>query len=89
MRKATNTLRLRADGQTSTDVEMQAEVKLNPMLGWLMRPIIEIQLHKLVDQFVEELKYYAETGNIHPRKLKALRKAARSDSNKSLIADQH
>jgi hypothetical protein len=76
IRNASNTLHIQAEGVEETRLEMQAEVDLIPILGWMMRPIIEKQLHTMVEHFVEELKYFAETGNIHPRKLKAQSKAA-------------
>jgi hypothetical protein len=82
IRSATNSLQIEAEGAERTHLEIQAEVNLIPVLGW--SPLIEKRLQTMVDHFVEELKYYAETGNIHPRKLKAQAKATSIISNQSL-----
>jgi carbon monoxide dehydrogenase subunit G len=71
IRKASNQVHVQADGIEATRLEMQAEVDLLPILGWLMRPLIAEQLHTMMNRFVEELRNYAETGNVHPRKVRA------------------
>ena len=85
MRQATNTFRVQAEGLERTHLEMTAEVNLLPILGWIMRPLIKQMLHTLVENFVEELKVYAETGNLHPRKLKAQSRANQGDKNAPVV----
>ena len=65
-------------GPNKTEVNMKIDLDLNAFPGTLMAPIMRSQLSKTSNVILEELKYYAETGNIHPRKLKALKKAGRT-----------
>lgn len=81
MRKAANIWRIQAEGSEKTIVEMQAEIELIPILGWITFPLIKRQLRTFGKQFIEELKYHAETGAIHPRKLKARAKASPQTSS--------
>ena len=65
-------------GPKKTEVNMRIELHLNAFPGTLMAPIMRSQLGKTSNIILEELKYYAETGSVHPRKLKALKKAGRT-----------
>ena len=67
----------RSLGPKKTEVNMHIHVDLNAFPGALMSPLMRIQMTK-AGNTVLELKYYAETGNIHPRKVKALKKAGRT-----------
>ena len=73
-----NNWRFRSLGPKKTEVSSKVELELNTFPGALMAPIMRGQLVKASDTILEELKYYAETGNLHPRKLKALKKAGRT-----------
>jgi len=68
-----NTWRVEPNGEINTTVFMQAQVQLLPVFAQLMSPILKRQMAKRVDKILEELKYYAETGQIHPRKQEQLR----------------
>ena len=73
-----NNWRFRSLGANKTQVDMKIELDLNAFPGALMAPVMRSQLGKTSNIILEELKHYAETGEIHPRKLKALIKAGRT-----------
>ena len=54
-----------------TLMDFEASIKLTT-LGNLMAPVIKVGFGKQLGQMLEELKHYAETGNVHPRKQKKL-----------------
>ena len=57
----------------SAKVEMCLEVSILPVFNLVMGPIMRLQMGGILKNAVEELKYYAETGMPHPRKLEAQR----------------
>ena len=73
-----NGWRFRSLGPMKTEVTMKMELELNTFPGALMAPVMRSQMGKSANIILEELKYYAETGRIHGRKLKALKKEGRS-----------
>jgi hypothetical protein len=58
-------------------VEARAEVALRPFPGLLVGPLLRLQLRRAAERVFEELKYYLEHGQPHPRKLRASRNTAR------------
>jgi hypothetical protein len=60
-----------------TLVEARAEVALRPFPGIFLRPLLRLQLQRVADRVAEELKYYLEHGEPHPRKRRASRDAAK------------
>ena len=73
-----NTWSFRSLGPKKTEVNMKLDLDLNAFPGALMAPLMRVKMSKTANTILEELKYYAETGNIHPRKVKALKKAGRT-----------
>lgn len=65
-------------GPGKTEVNMKIDLDLNAFPGALMAPVMRSQLSKTSNVILEELKHYAETGTIHPRKVKALKTAGRT-----------
>jgi hypothetical protein len=55
-------------------VEAQAEVEVSLFPGVLLAPLIKLQLGRTGAQTFEELKYFVEHDQVHPRKLKAQQK---------------
>lgn len=55
-------------------VEMCMEVSILPVFNLVMGPMMRMQLGGMAKQVAEELKYFAENGVPHPRKLEAQRK---------------
>lgn len=76
VKAAHNSWQIEALDAHSCRVGFKAEMRLLPVIGTLMGVPMRIQLSKVLQNAVEELKYYVETGNLHPRKLKKLGKAA-------------
>lgn len=72
----TNTWSLRAITPDATEVTTRVEGNMSGVMT-LITPLLKVQIHRLGDRLLQELKYYAETGTIHPQKRKALRKAKR------------
>lgn len=81
IKNAVNSCRLHALGPEMTVIEMQAEVELLTVFDWMARPIVTNYLRSLVEVFAEEVKYYAETGKVHPRKLRAQTKSGRPQTS--------
>lgn len=62
-------------GPGETEVRMEMNADLAPLMGWMMR----LQFNKVLQESIEEFKHFAETGKPHPRKQKV-------DSTKKAIA---
>ncbi len=60
-----------------TDVTFQGNMMLLPVIASLMAIPMKMQLTRLLDNATEELNYYVETGEIHPRKQALVAKSAR------------
>ena len=70
-----NSWRIESRGQNKSVVHMHLQGKLMPVFSQLMSGTMAKQMGKSADIILEELKYYAETGKIHPRKQKQTAKA--------------
>lgn len=55
-------------------VEMCMETALLPVFNLIMAPVMRMQLNPVIEETIEELKYFAENGLPHPRKLEARQK---------------
>lgn len=60
-------------GANSCRLEISPTAEMNPFFGLLFKASVG----KIVSDALEELKHYLETGQLHPRKLKADAKAAK------------
>ena len=58
-------------GQHQAQVEMRMEASLLPVFSLVMGPLMRIQLGGVLKEIQTEMKYFAETGMPHPRKVKA------------------
>ena len=72
VREMGNSWRVEPQGANQSVVHMHMQGKLMPVFKQLMSGAMSKQLSKSADTVLEELKYYAETGKIHPRKQKQL-----------------
>lgn len=61
-------------GANKTRVTMRLDIELNAFPGFFMRPMMNWQFNKVIRETLEEAKHYLETGQVHPRKLKAQQK---------------
>jgi len=67
----TNTVELESIDENTTVVKLTPNIGLS-LIGALMSPVIKMQLSKLTDQLLDDLKYYVENGKPSPRKLASL-----------------
>ncbi len=58
-------------GADRCEAHIDGEALWKPVLGVLLRPVMGLFVATLARRSLEELKHYAETGEPHPRKLKA------------------
>ncbi len=69
-----NNFSLEALADDRTELTTSVELKLKPFPGYLLYPFMRLQMNRMAAQVLGELKHYAETGELHPRKLKSLKK---------------
>lgn len=58
-------------GNGKTKLKMKVEMKTGGFMGWMMRGMMKGKMTKLSAEIAEEFKFYVESGNLHPRKIKA------------------
>ena len=68
LQSVTNTTELRSIDENTTEVKITPNIELS-FIGSLMSPMIRMQLSKLTDQLLDDLKYYVENGKPSPGKL--------------------
>ncbi|WP_281559346.1 SRPBCC family protein [Thalassomonas sp. RHCl1] len=68
VRSMENTWRVEKYGQNQSRVTFEIHVALLPVFAQLMGPLMKSKFNKLASVVFEELKFYAETGKVHPRK---------------------
>lgn len=71
-----NSWRVEKNGANGSIVHMHMQANLLPVFAQLMGPVMKRQLAQSADTLLEELKYYAETGRVHPRKQEQLNQLA-------------
>lgn len=54
-----------------TQLNMSLDIQTKGIIGFILGPIVNIKLGKLADELVDDLKYFLENGNPHPRKVAA------------------
>ncbi|MEM6395147.1 MAG: SRPBCC family protein [Bacteroidota bacterium] len=75
VKSGVNTWRLMPKGN-KTEVDVHFVAELQGVLGFLMKPIMRMQLGKVFDQAVNDLKVFVETGKPSQAKSKELAKRA-------------
>lgn len=74
IKRAANTWQAKAQGnKTVVTMDLVMETK---WVARLMEPMMKMQMNRFMDNLAEEMIHYAETGQIHPRKQKALLRTA-------------
>ena len=76
IKRARNTWRVEAQSASQVRFSMTVETELNRFPGILMWLPMRLQIPRVLDMNLQELKHYIETGKPHPRKLVAMQKAA-------------
>lgn len=66
-----------------TELTMAVNMELKGFMGWLLKGVMEKQMGKILVENLEELKIYAETGKLHPRKIAANEKYQKQLAKKS------
>jgi hypothetical protein len=74
IKRAENHWRVRSLTPSTSEVEAQAEVEVSLFPGVFLAPLMKLQLGRTGVQTFEELKYYLEHDQVHPRNMKALRR---------------
>jgi len=69
----TNTAELASPDGNTTILKITPEIKLS-FIGMIMYPMIKMQLSKVTDEVLDDLKYYVENGKPSPRKLASQKK---------------
>ena len=67
-------------GPHTSLVEARAEIDMNRFLGLFLAPLLKLQMGRVGAQTLEELKYYVERDQVHPRKLKARQKHVQKEA---------
>ncbi|MCO1335700.1 SRPBCC family protein [Microbulbifer sp. OS29] len=63
-----NTWHVEENGKGQSRVTFEIAVTLLPVFTQIMGPLMKKQFNKLANMILDELKYFSETGKIHPRK---------------------
>jgi hypothetical protein len=74
LKHAENHWAVRSLGQHTSLVETRAETDVSLFPGFFLAPLFKFQIGRIGAQSLEELKYYVEHDQPHPRKLKAQQK---------------
>lgn len=70
---ATNTWIHTSNG-AGTELTMHTKMQLKGLMGTLLKGTMKKKMNKILQDALEELKLYAETGDLHERKVAAMRK---------------
>ena len=76
LKHAENHWSVRSLGPHTSMVETCAEIALNTFPGVFLAPLLKYQMGRIGAQTLEELKYYVEQDQPHPRKMQALQRQA-------------
>lgn len=74
VKQVSNSWKVTPLSKNRANVDMCAEISIMPVFRLVMGPMMRLQMGGILKNAVEELKYYAEKGTPHPRKLAAQRK---------------
>jgi hypothetical protein len=83
LKHAENHWVVRSLGPDTSLVETRAETDVSLFPGFFLVPLFKIQMSRIGTQSLEELKYYVEHDQPHPRKLKAQQKHVPKEDKKN------
>jgi Polyketide cyclase / dehydrase and lipid transport len=83
VKRAENHWVVRSLGPQISVAESRAELELSLFPGVFLSPLLKLLIGRVAAQFSEELKYYVEHDQPHPRKLKAQQKQMQKASARS------
>ncbi|MBN8718445.1 MAG: SRPBCC family protein [Sediminibacterium magnilacihabitans] len=71
---AKNTWTLTSIEQNKTKVNMKMDIEVGGLMGFLMQPMMKMQMSSMGNTLTSDFKYYLEKGQPSPKKVKAMRK---------------
>jgi len=83
VKSATNTWSLKPASGGGTTIQMYTEMEVKGILGFLMGGLMKKQMPKILDEALEDLKYYAEHDQPRPLKVEASEKWARKNMKRA------
>jgi len=83
LKRAENHWMVRSLEPHTSLVETRAEIDIILLPGLFLAPLFKLQMGRVGVRSLEELKYYVERGQPHPRKLKAQQKHVQKASARS------
>ncbi len=75
IKRTKNTTKVEPKGDHTCIVSIGPEVEFLPIIGLIVRFPMQMFMRTVLRNTLEELKHYAETGEVHPRKAQAIAKA--------------
>lgn len=63
-----------------TLIKGKTTMRATGVMGWMMKGIMKGATRKALESMARELKYYTETGNLHPDKVASIEKIAKKDA---------
>jgi len=84
LKHAENHWSVRSLGPDTSQVETRAETDVSFFPGFLLAPLFKFQMGRIGTQSLEELKYYIEHDQPHPRKLKVQQKHVPKEVSKPI-----
>ncbi|HEY6408159.1 MAG TPA: SRPBCC family protein [Ktedonobacteraceae bacterium] len=79
LKHAENHWAVRSLGPNTSLVEALADIDVSFFPGGFLAPLLKLQMGRIGAQSLEELKYYVERDQPHPRKLKAQQKQVQKE----------
>ncbi|OJJ20193.1 hypothetical protein BKI52_17115 [marine bacterium AO1-C] len=70
----------------ATIITMQVSMQVQGLMGFLMKGLMRKNMDKILQEALEELKVYAETGQVHPRKKAAIEKYQKKQSKAVVLS---
>ncbi len=61
--------------ENATRVNIDFNLKTKGLMGFIMKPMMKMQMNKLIGFAIEDFKHFVETGKPSPRKMKEISKS--------------
>src|SRR5579872_2233421 len=81
LKHAENHWSVRSLGPHTSLVETRAEIDVSFFVGLFLAPLLKLQMGRIGVHSLEELKYYVEHDQPHPRKLKTLQQQVQKEAS--------
>ena len=72
-KEGTSSWKLTTISTDKTNLMMEMNMDISGFIGTIMKPLMKMKMGSMVNQLLEEFKYYVEKGSPHPRKIKTLK----------------